>query len=131
MSMKNGERESTYTAFVKPYQNSRNRLTVLTYSEVEQVILEGQMFSLAPIICNARPSNNSGLLIGPYKFRQSGIWSPLPTSWYHSNCSCIQRGNRKWWNNFFANASDKIGNRTKRHIGGSSGRILLKIKFFL
>lgn len=40
MSMKNGERESTYTAFIKPFQNSRRRLTVLTYSEVEQVILE-------------------------------------------------------------------------------------------
>lgn len=38
MSMKNGERESTYTAFVKPFRNTRHRLTVLTYSEVEQVI---------------------------------------------------------------------------------------------
>lgn len=38
MSMKNGERESTYTAFIKPIQNSRSKLTVLTYSEVEQVI---------------------------------------------------------------------------------------------
>lgn len=38
--MKNGERESTYTAFVKPFQNKRKRLTVLTYSEVEQVIFD-------------------------------------------------------------------------------------------
>lgn len=38
MSMKNGERESTYTAFVKPLRNKDSRLTVLTYSEVEQVI---------------------------------------------------------------------------------------------
>ncbi|KAJ6644321.1 Glucose dehydrogenase [FAD, quinone] [Pseudolycoriella hygida] len=42
MSLKNGERESTYTAFVKPYQNSRSRLTVLTYSEVEEVLINSQ-----------------------------------------------------------------------------------------
>lgn len=38
MSVQNGERESTYTAFVKPFESTRSSLTVLRYSEVEQVL---------------------------------------------------------------------------------------------
>lgn len=83
MSMKNGERESTYTAFVKPYQNSRNRLTVLTYSEVEQVLINsdkvayGVLYRRHGIIQIAHASKevivSAGTISSPMLLIKSGI----------------------------------------------------------
>ncbi|KAG4075742.1 hypothetical protein HA402_003568 [Bradysia odoriphaga] len=83
MSMKNGERESTYTAFVKPYRNSRNRLTVLTYSDVEQVLINsdkvayGVLYRRHGIVQIAHASKevivSAGTISSPMLLIKSGI----------------------------------------------------------
>lgn len=39
ISMKNGERDSTYTAYIKPIEENRKSLTVLKYSTVDKVLI--------------------------------------------------------------------------------------------
>ncbi|KAJ6640130.1 Glucose dehydrogenase [FAD, quinone], partial [Pseudolycoriella hygida] len=41
ISMKNGERDSTYTAYIKPVEGNRKSLTVMKYSTVDKVLVDG------------------------------------------------------------------------------------------